>query len=201
MEYKHKYIKYKGKYKQLKLSRQNMSLPDTFLINDKYKSILAENIQKEYNKLVITYFKVPETDRSLKNINGTGGVVSANDIIAYQIGWGKLVSQWYKEGIQNKQPIMPGDGFTTWDYNGLAKHFYDKYKYNESIKYIEQFREVVKDILNIVENEYQNGNLDKIGVWSWCTLKSGKKWPLSKWIQINTVAPFKKATGLIKNKN
>jgi hypothetical protein len=56
----------------------------------------------------------------------------------------------------------------------------------------------VDRIVEIIETEFAAGTLDTLGVWPWCTLRSGKQWPLSKWIQINTVAPFKRAQQLIK---
>jgi len=39
---------------------------------------------------------------------------------------------------------------------------------------------LVSKILTIPEYEYEIEHLDKIGVFPWCTLKSGKKWPLKK---------------------
>jgi hypothetical protein len=49
-----------------------------------------------------------------------------------------------------------------------------------------------------VEKEHHSGNLQRIGIWPWCTLKSGKDWPLYKWVQVNSVAPYKRAISLIK---
>ena len=37
----------------------------------------------------------------------------------------------------------------------------------------------------IAPPEQQTRNLDQKSIWPWCTLTSGKKWPLSKWIRIN----------------
>ncbi len=48
---------------------------------------------------------------------------------------------------------------------------------------LKEFNRVVVEILEIVEREYKSENLDKEGVWKWCTLVSGKQWPLSKWIK------------------
>lgn len=159
---------------------------------------LSQSIHKEYNKFVGVIAAVPPQQRLLKVIDGTGGKVSVADIIAYQIGWGNLLINWYTTGLTGKKPIMPGEGFTKWDYSGIAQHFYKKYHYDGYHQQEQEFHNVVTNIVNIVETEYQFGNLDKIGVWDWCTLASGKQWPLSKWITVNTVAPYKRATALIK---
>jgi hypothetical protein len=93
---------------------------------------------------------------------------------------------------------MPGAGFTTWDYAGLAEHFYKTYQYSDRITALEVFENIVAEIIALVEAEYTTGDLEKNGVWEWCTLKSGKQWPLSKWIQVNTVAPYKRARVMIR---
>jgi hypothetical protein len=63
---------------------------------------------------------------------------------------------------------------------------------------LKAFEGVVAEIIALVETEYATGNLEKEGVWGWCTLKSGKHWPLSKWVQVNTVAPYKRARVMIR---
>ena len=124
--------------------------------------------------------------------------MSVADLVAYQIGWDKLLIDWYEAGLEGKMPLMPGEGFARWDYVGLAKHFYAKYAYDSGPEQLKKLHNVVLLIIEIVEKEYKSGNLDKMGVWLWCTLRSGKQWPLSKWIMVNTVAPYKRAVSLVK---
>lgn len=164
------------------------------------KAPLSQEIQKEYDKLINFIASIPVSSRILKQIEGTGGKVSIADLIAYQIGWGKCLIGWYESGIKGESPLMPGEGFSSWDYNAIARHFYQKYHYQDLDEQNQVFRQVVLQLLDIVEKEHQTGNLDQIGIWSWCTLKSGKHWPLSKWIKINTCSPYKRAYQLIKKK-
>ena len=152
------------------------------IVKHQLKAPLSKIIQAEYNVLIETISQVPVHYYAQKLIDGTGGKVSITDIVAYQIGWGTLLIGWYEAGLQNKRPEMPGEGFTKWDYVGLAKLFYTKYQYNNLDEQIQKFDSTVKQIIYIAEHEYQTNNLDKIGVWSWCNLSSGKQWPLSKWI-------------------
>lgn len=72
------------------------------------------------------------------------------------------------------------DGFSKWNYVAIAKHFYQKYSYDAAIQQLEIFQETVLRILEITQKEEQTGNLDQEGIWPWCSLSSGKKWPLSK---------------------
>lgn len=159
---------------------------------------LSQEIQKSSLRLMTMINPLSTSFRNIKEIDGTGGKISINDLIAYQIGWGRLVIQWYEAGINGEKPLMPGDGFSVWDYVEIAKHFYKKYQYDGALCQQQEFDQIVSQILNIVEKEHQSGNLDEIGIWSWCTLPSGKKWPLSKWIKVNTASPYKRACNLIR---
>lgn len=162
------------------------------------ESKLSQEIKTAYQKLIktVTNFAIPM--RTIKVIEGTGGNVSIADLIAYQIGWGKGLIRWYEAGIQGKIPEMPGDGFAKWDYTAIAKHFYEKYRYDAADQQLQIFHQVVLRILEIVQIENQKGQLNQIGVWPWCTLASGKAWPFSKWIRVNTASPYKRAVQLIK---
>ena len=159
---------------------------------------LSQDVQKAYEQLIKTTDSIPTSKRRNKITEGAGGRVSVSDLIAYQIGWGKCLIRWYEAGIKGGQPEMPGDGFSKWDYVAIAEHFYQKYGYDASSQQLKVFQEIVTLILEITQREQQTGNLDQEGIWSWCTLSSGKKWPLSKWIRINTVSPYKRANQLIK---
>lgn len=77
-----------------------------------------------------------------ENPVGTGGKVSITDHIAYQIGWGKCLIGWYESGIKGEVPIMPGEGFSIWDYTAIARHFYKKYQYHHRDEQNQVFHEV-----------------------------------------------------------
>ncbi|MDP1879518.1 MAG: ClbS/DfsB family four-helix bundle protein [Parachlamydiaceae bacterium] len=162
------------------------------------KAPLSLEIKKEYDRLIKLIVSIPFSERNLKKINGTGGKVSVTDLIAYQIGWGKCLICWYESGLKMEAPEMPGEGFSKWDYVAIAQHFYAKYQYDQNDQQVKAFHQVVFQLLDIVENENQTGHLDQIGIWTWCTLLSGKHWPLSKWIRINSCAPYKRAYHAIK---
>ncbi len=164
----------------------------------KLEASLSKSILKEYEKLGEIISRIPPSFKDKKKIESPTGLISVADLIAYNIGWGTLLISWYEAGIKNQMPQMPGDDFTTWDYNAIATHFYKKYHFDGNQKQFDAFNSVIARIIEIVEQEFKNKNLEKIGVWQWCTLKSGKQWPLSKWVTVNTVAPYKRAHALIR---
>lgn len=151
-----------------------------------------------YEKLVLDIAAVPLAHRSLKEIDGAGGKISVIDLIAYQIGWGTCLIRWYEAGIRGETPEMPGNGFSKWDYVEIARSFYRLYQFDSCEEQMNSFHQIVRRILEIVETEEKTGHLDRIGVWAWCTLSSGKQWPLSKWIRVNTASPYKRASSLIR---
>lgn len=161
-------------------------MKNIFFISDTdFKAPLSQSIAKEYNALIKTILSAHTYSKAMQ------------DSIAYQIGWGTLLISWYQAGIEHKTIVMPGAGFSTWDYKGLAEHFYQKYAAPRDTQ-LTQFHGIVSRIIHVAEKEHATGNLTKVGVWDWCTLKSGKLWPLQKWIQVNTVAPYKRARAQIK---
>ena len=160
--------------------------------------MLSKEIEKAYLQLMQELERFPLEERVKKQFDGTGGKVSVLDLIAYQVGWGECVIRWYDEGVRGIMPEMPGEGFTKWDYKGLAEHFYLKY---QGSALLDHFRQVAQRVIEIVEYEEKTGNLDQPGVWPWCILKSGKKWPLSKWIRVNTVAPYQRALRILRSQN
>lgn len=144
---------------------------------------LKEEIQIAFEKLVNAVESATDKQK-------------ASDVVAYNIGWGKCLIRWYEAGIKGEMPEMPGEGFSKWDYEGLKKHFHQKYRVDGREKQMVVFRDVVDKIIQIVDEEEEN--LQKLGVWEWCTLRSGKQWPLEKWIRVNTIAPFKRSASELK---
>ncbi len=180
-------------------NKYNNARLEALLIKEVHRAPLAQNIQKEYNKLVTTLAQVDKETRQAKKISGTGGLISVSDLVAYQIGWVRRVIEWYESGVRGQPMIMPGDGFTTWSYTEMAKQFYETYHLDGWTEQDKEFHRVTRRVLEIVEEAYQNNTLDKKEVWPWQQLKSGVWWPLSKWVQVNTVAPFKKATASVNS--
>lgn len=158
---------------------------------------LSKDIIKFYEILVGKVDFINKDKFFLKAYQMSGVRVSAAEIISYQIGWGKLLIYWYESGAAGIDFIMPGEGFDKWNYKALAKHFFSKYSNYSKKELMDEFHKTVSKIVEIVNQEGVSGNLEQSSAWEWLRLKSGKKWPLSKWVTVNTVAPYKRAIKLI----
>ena len=53
----------------------------------KYSNSLSQDIEREYDQLRKLVAGIPASLRAQKKMDGPGGKVSVNDLIAYQIGW------------------------------------------------------------------------------------------------------------------
>lgn len=166
--------------------------------SNKLLSSLSIEVFNSSQSLIQSILELPSNCENSKKINGTGGLISVRNTLAYQIGWGKLLIGWYEQGLAGEAPEMPGEGFSSWDYKGIALHFYQKYHMQGLQMQLLEFEKIVKTIIEIAEREHARGYLEKAGIWPWCTLKSGKQWPLSKWIRVNSIAPYKKASTAVR---
>ena len=164
---------------------------------NKVANTLSSEILNAYKKLLQKVQTIPQDNFFKKLYEMSDIKVSAADIIAYQIGWGELLVYWYQSGVQKIEFTMPGDGFEKWDYHNIALFFHKKHSHFSRTELLDKFNTIVGDIVKIADHEFMSDNLNTPGIWKWCTLKSGKEWPLSKWIRVNTIAPYKKAYTLI----
>lgn len=160
---------------------------------------LSKQLISAYNKLSETTKKMPASliDKEIVT-QFEKNTVSVTNVLSYLIGWINLLVSWYEKGKQHKSFIMPGEGFSKWEYEKIAHHFYSKYEENSLDNQLLSLKIITQKIISIVEIESHSENIDRLGVWHWCTLKSGKQWPLKKWIVINSLSPYKRALTRIK---
>lgn len=159
---------------------------------------LSEELKREYGKLLEAIFALPISLQSAKLLEGIDEKINLRELIAYQIGWTQYLIQWYQDGIDGTMPCMPSKEFPKWDYAAIAKHFYKQHLYDSLEAQLNNLDHCVNLVIGIIEKETAANRLDQLGIWPWCTLKSGKTWPLSKWIRINTIAPYKRASELLR---
>jgi hypothetical protein len=121
----------------------------------------------------------------LERFPGIEGEVSPCDLIAYQIGWGKLLMSWDKLETQGKTAEMPAPGFKWNQLSALANHFYKEQNGQSLEQLLAQFEVLVDEIRLFIESNSEEV-LFEIGKRRW----AGQKWSIAKWIQVNTVAPY-----------
>ena len=146
---------------------------------------LLSNLNLAYEKLD-GEFDTVETE--YERDCGIEGNVSCCDIVAYQIGWGSLLVGWEKLELAGKTPEMPAPGFKWNQLGELANSFYEE----QSKKSLQQLRNEFSELRQVLTNwinSLSELELFQLKQRRW----AGEKWPLVKWIQVNTIAPYRSA--------
>ncbi|CZE47297.1 ClbS/DfsB family four-helix bundle protein [Campylobacter geochelonis] len=109
------------------------------------------------------------------------------EMIAYQIGWLKLLLSWESDEKSGKEVITPKAGIKWNELGKLYKEFYDEYRTLSKWQILELFTsskdEFVAWVSLLSEDEIFKQNQRK---WA----NNAAKWQIYKWIHINSVAPF-----------
>lgn len=116
---------------------------------------------------------------------GIEGGVSAADLLAYQIGWGRQLLSWDREEQAGGSPTLPAEGFRWNQLGELARRFYDEKATSGIDDLRSEFRSVVNDLSSWIET-LSEAELFEIGQRDWAQ----DRWPIVKWIQVNTIAPY-----------
>lgn len=153
------------------------------------KKELQSVLKTEYEKLVQELLSVPEELLREKTVEGG---ISVSDIIAYQIGWGELLLGWYTSGKKGKVPPLPHPDFKWNQLGELAKYFHKIHEHSSYKTLLKKFDAVVKKV-NAVIDTNTDKQLYTLRVYCWTD-----KWPLGRWINLNTSSPYKSARAKIR---
>lgn len=160
-----------------------MPLPTT-------KEELLLSLKNAYHKLDEEFDDISSKQSKLKGIEGN---ISACDVLAYQIGWGKLLLKWENEEQKGKKPHMPAKGFKWNELTPLAQSFYNTYSQKNQDQLRKELNKVIQKIVHLIKNlEHDELFLPHHRNWT------GEKWAVVKWIQVNTIAPYKSARTKIR---
>lgn len=152
--------------------------------NYESKQELIEGIQHSFNKYLIEFNDIVEEDKD-KIITGVDKSPSQN--ISYQLGWVNLILDWEKAEKAGKNVITPKDGFKWNNLGALYKEFYQTYDHisldEKKALLSKKVNELIDWLRSLTDDEIFLPNQR-----NWATTPA--KWPVYKWIHINTVAPF-----------
>lgn len=110
-------------------------------------------------------------------------------MIAYQLGWMKLILDWEKKEKQGYTVVTPTSDYKWNKLGGLYESFYKQYS-DYSLKELSiMFIDAEEEIIELI-NGYTDVELFERGGREWAS-STPANWPIWKWIHINTVAPFK----------
>jgi hypothetical protein len=155
-----------------------MPLPTT-------KAELIESLSQAYTKLDSEFDVV---NSECEKQNGIEGNISCCDVVSYQIGWANLLMGWEQQESEGKRPEMPAKGFKWNQLGDLAQSFYVKNSKKSlsqlRVEFNESYQELVTWIESLTEEELFERHQRK---WT------GDKWAIVKWIQVNSIAPYRSA--------
>jgi hypothetical protein len=110
------------------------------------------------------------------------------EIIAYQLGWMNLVMGWDRDEKVGKTVIMPAPNYKWNQLGGLYQSFYHTYapySLNELRSLFKETEQQWQDWIDSLSEE----ELFTQGLRHWTG--NNPRWPMVRWIHINSVAPFK----------
>ena len=156
----------------------------------KTKKELLKNIRQAYLNLDEEVADISVQHERLKSIEI--GLCPC-DIIAYQIGWGDLLLGWEHQELEGSVPEMPAQGYRWNQLKELALSFYAQSADKSLSELRSEFNSTYRSLFEWINSTEDRILFDK-GHRAW----AGEKWPLIKWIQVNTIAPYRSARTKIR---
>ena len=149
------------------------------------KQELIQEIKTNADKFIMEFQDIKNEDKD-NLIEGVDR--SPAQMIAYQLGWMNLILGWEADELAGKPVITPKEGYKWNAMGGLYQSFYDQYAHADIPILIEQFQAGVQKITELVDS-YTEDEVFVSDKRKWAS-STASKWPVYKWIHINTVAPF-----------
>lgn len=154
------------------------------------KQQLLQRLEKAQQKLLAEFDNISNSQAKLAELDKD---ISCCDLLAYQIEWGRLLLSWENNERNGEDSAMPAVGFK-WNQLGLlAKHFYQQHQQHSLTELIAQYSQLQIDLVLWI-NSLEDTTLFDIKQRQW----TGDKWPMVKWIQVNTIAPYQSATTKVR---
>lgn len=110
-------------------------------------------------------------------------------MIAYQLGWMKLILDWEKQEQLGYVVVTPTPDYKWNNLGGLYESFYKQYEKYTLKELCTMFVETIQQVIELI-NSYTDMELFQQGGRKWAA-STPSNWAIWKWIHINTVAPFK----------
>ena len=150
------------------------------------KEELIAEIEKTANLFITEFDTIEEVDKD-KLLEG--GDRTPAQMIAYQLGWLNLIMSWDRDELAGKEVITPAPDYKWNKLGGLYESFYNQYEKFTLNELKNMYRDCVAEIIQWIKS-FSNEQLFGPDVRKWAS-STPSKWPIWKWVHINTVAPFK----------
>lgn len=151
---------------------------------------LLSRFDTAYAKLRDEITRVPE---ELSRAPQLDGGLCLCDLMAYQIGWGRLLLQWDAQERSGQPVEMPAPGFKWNQLGALANSFYLQFQDDSPAQLLLQLDALASDLRAFMVSSTEQ-QLFGVGQRQW----AGAKWPVVKWLQVNTIAPYNSARAKLR---
>ncbi|MBV1820324.1 ClbS/DfsB family four-helix bundle protein [Anaerosalibacter bizertensis] len=154
--------------------------------NYKNKEELISEIRKTAGLFIKEFEDINEEDKDalLEGVDRT-----PSQMIAYQLGWMNLILSWDEDELNGKEVITPSPNYKWNKLGGLYASFYAEYESYSLSALQKQFNEVLEKFIDWFNN-FSDEEVFNQDVRKWAS-STTSRWPICKWVHINTVAPFK----------
>lgn len=150
----------------------------------KNKKELVSEIQLRYKKYIAEFDEIPEELKHTK-IEEVDKTPFQN--LSYQLGWVSLLLEWEAKENLGVEVKTPAEGYKWNNLGGLYQSFYENYGNTTLAEQIQLLNKKVNELCNWIDT-LSDKELFEPEQRKWATTKA--KWPIYRWIHINTVAPF-----------
>lgn len=161
-----------------------MSVPQT-------KAELLSAVDKNFAKLMSYLNRIPPEITSEVSMEGhaKGTAMSVHNLVAYLLGWNKLVVKWITNDAKGLPVDFPETGYK-WNQLGLlAQKFYSDYsalRYGELVEELQRAKSEIVQLIDARTDEVLYGR-------PWYT-----KWTMGRMISFNTSSPYANANGRLR---
>lgn len=150
------------------------------------KQQLLDAINTNYEKLLNVIRLVPThwvNDCTLEG-HAKGTQMSAANLVAYLVGWNKLVLKWLDTDAAGKTIDFPETGFKWNQLGQLAQKFYGDYEGIAFEQLLDRLDTAKQQIVSIIQSR-DNAELYEC-LWY-------EHWTMGRMIQFNTASPYENA--------
>jgi len=102
--------------------------------------------------------------------------------------WIDLFMVWERQEFEGKSPDMPAKGYKWNQLGELARVFYDRCSDKSLLQLRAEFKESHHNLVQWVES-LTEADLFEPHRRKW----TGAKWAIAKWVQVNSIAPYRSA--------
>lgn len=157
----------------------------------KSKDELLKAILENYEKLTVELSGIPIELTEKKKLEGhsKNTLMSINNLVAYLVGWGKLILKWNERKNKGLDVDFPETGFKWNELGQLAQKFYKDHENDDFKMLTDKLEKTTNEILKLIESK-TNRELYEVEWYD--------KWTLGRMIQLNTSSPFKNAKDRIR---